>query len=66
MKTTIKKTGGIKTTTNTPTHAIYKNDKTNHKYLIHHLGINEVSLGLKDFPEIEQDIYVKKDELILV
>lgn len=56
----------MKTTTNIPTHAIFKDDETKFKYLIHDHRINKVSLGLKEYPEIEQDQYICKSKLILI
>ena len=66
MKTTTTKTDGRSTKTTQATHAIFKNDETKHKYFIHDLGINKVSLGLKDYPEIKQDNYICKSKLILI
>lgn len=44
----------------------YKDDQSKHPYLVHQvLDKNNIILGLKDFPEIEQDWYVSIDKISL-
>ena len=43
----------------------FKDDRSKHPYLVHNVLENEVSLGLSDFPEIEQDWYVSIDKISL-
>ena len=45
--------------------AVYKNDKNREPYLVHHINREEnlVSLGLKDYPDTEQDYLTEMDEI---
>jgi hypothetical protein len=44
----------------------FKDDQSKHPYLVHQvLDKNNVILGLKDFPEIEQDFAVSEDDISL-
>ena len=45
--------------------AVYKNDEDREPYLVHHINSEEnlVSLGLKDFPDTEQDWLTEMDEI---
>lgn len=43
----------------------FKDDQSKHPYLVHNVLEDEVSLGLRDFPEIEQDWYVSIDRISL-
>ena len=43
----------------------FKDDQSKHPYLVHQVLDDKVSLGLRDFPEIEQDWYVPIDKISL-
>jgi hypothetical protein len=44
----------------------FKDDRSKHPYLVHQvIGKNNIILGLKDFPEIEQDFSVSEDDISL-
>lgn len=43
----------------------FKDDQSKHPYLVHQVLDDKVSLGLRDFPEIEQDWYVSIDKISL-
>lgn len=44
----------------------FKDDRSKHPYLVHEvLDKNNIILGLKDFPEIEQDFAVSEDDISL-
>jgi hypothetical protein len=44
----------------------FKDDRSKHPYLVHQvLDKNNIILGLKDFPEIEQDFTVSEDDISL-
>jgi len=44
----------------------FKDDRSKHPYLVHQvIGKNNIILGLKDFPEIEQDFSVAEDDISL-
>jgi hypothetical protein len=44
----------------------FKDDQSKHPYLVHQvLDKNNIILGLKDFPEIEQDFAVSEDDISL-
>ena len=44
----------------------FKDDRSKHPYLVHQvLDKNNIILGLKDFPEIEQDFSVSEDDISL-
>lgn len=43
----------------------FKDDQSKHPYLVHQVLDDKVSLGLRDFPEIEQDWYVLIDKISL-
>ena len=44
----------------------FKDDRSKHPYLVHQvLDNNIIILGLKDFPEIEQDFAVSEDDISL-
>jgi len=45
--------------------AVYKNDEDREPYLVHNVNREEnlVSLGLKDFPDTEQDWLTEIDEV---
>jgi hypothetical protein len=44
----------------------FKDDRSKHPYLVHQvLDNNNIILGLKDFPEIEQDFAVSEDDISL-
>ena len=43
----------------------FKDDRSKHPYLVHQVLDDKVSLGLRDFPEIEQDWYVSIDKISL-
>lgn len=44
----------------------FKDDQSKHPYLVHQvLDKNNVILGLRDYPEIEQDFAVSEDDISL-
>ena len=44
----------------------FKDDRSKHPYLVHQvLDNNNIILGLKEFPEIEQDFAVSEDDISL-
>jgi hypothetical protein len=44
----------------------FKDDRSKHPYLVHQvLDKNNIILGLKEFPEIEQDFSVSEDDISL-
>lgn len=44
----------------------FKDDQSKHPYLVHQvLDKNNVILGLRDYPEIEQDFAVPEDDISL-
>lgn len=44
----------------------FKDDRSKHPYLVHQvIGKNNIILGLKEFPEIEQDFSVSEDDISL-
>ncbi len=43
----------------------FKDDRSKHPYLVHEVLDDKVSLGLSEFPEIEQDWYVSIDKISL-
>jgi hypothetical protein len=44
----------------------FKDDRSKHPYLVHQvISKNNIILGLKDFPEIEQDFSVSEDDISL-
>jgi hypothetical protein len=44
----------------------FKDDRSKHPYLVHQvLDKNNIILGLKDFPEIEQDFAVSEEDISL-
>lgn len=44
----------------------FKDDRIKYPYLVHQvIGKNNIILGLKDFPEIEQDFSVSEDDISL-
>jgi hypothetical protein len=43
----------------------YNNDITKFPYLVHEVNGNLVSLGLMDYPDIEQDYFIKISEVNL-
>lgn len=44
----------------------FKDDRSKHPYLVHEvLDKNNIILGLRNFPEIEQDFAVSEDDILL-
>lgn len=44
----------------------FKDDRSKHPYLVHEvLDNNNIILGLKEFPEMEQDFAVSQDDISL-
>jgi len=43
--------------------AVYKNDNFRTPYLIHEVLKDKVSLGIQDYPDIEQDFYTPLEEV---
>ena len=42
---------------------IYKDDKQRYPYLIHKEVKEKISLGLREYPEVEQDYYTSKEQI---
>ena len=49
-----------------PYYAIYKDDKEKSLYRVLDIKKSLVSLSLRDYPDIEQDYYTPKKELIFL
>jgi hypothetical protein len=43
----------------------FYDDETKHPYLVHDVFGKQVSLGLMEYPDVEQDDYVDKSDVIL-
>lgn len=43
----------------------FKDDQSKHPFLVHEVLDDKVILGLREYPDIEQDFAVSKDEISL-